>query len=116
MLSSARPQPPSVPPRLELRDALPGFGEDFTEDSHDLTEFLLPCDERRRDLDHGVAAIVGAADQPLLEETRREEAAQERLRLCIGERLPRRLVLHELDRPQVAGAAQVADDVEVEQR
>src|SRR3954469_197818 len=105
---------PLGPPRSG--DALPRLGEYLTEDSDDLTELLLAGDERRRDLDDGVAAVVRAADQPLLEEPRREEAAQERLRLGVVERLARVLVLHQLERPQITGAAQVADDVELEQR
>ena len=44
----------------------------------DLVELRLARDERRRDLDHRVAAVVGAADQPRVEEARREVAAQER--------------------------------------
>src|SRR2546423_5007294 len=105
---------PREPPRSG--DALPGLGEYLTEDSHDLSELLLARDEGRRDLDDRIAAIVGAADEPLLEEPRREKAAQERLRLVVVERLAGVLVLHQLERPQVARSAQVAHDVELEQR
>src|SRR3954449_3040785 len=105
---------PRGPPRSG--DALPRLGEYLTEDSDDLTELLLAGDERRRDLDDRIAAVVGTADEPLLEEPRREEAAQERLRLVVVERLARFLVLHQLERPQVARAAQIAHDVELEQR
>src|SRR5205807_995832 len=49
-------------------------------------------------------------------ERRREKTTQQRLRLVIGERLARRLVLDELERPEVAGAAEVADDVQLEER
>ena len=48
--------------------ALAGRGEDVAEDIRDLVELRLPRDERRRDLDDRVAAVVGAADQPALEE------------------------------------------------
>src|SRR4051812_34492556 len=105
-----------LPPGVGLRDALPGLGEDFTEDSNDLPEFLLPRDERRRDLHYRVAPVIGAADQSLREKLGREEAPQQRLRLLVRERLARFLVLHELERPEVARASQVADDVELEQR
>src|SRR5258706_8015046 len=99
-----------------LRDALPGLGEDFTEDSNDLPDFLLLRDQRWGDLDDRIAAIVSAADQTMFEQRRREEPAQQRLGLLFVERLARLLVLHELERVEVAGAAHVADDVEIEQR
>src|SRR6478672_1797279 len=99
-----------------LGDALPGLGEDFTENSHDFCEFLRTRNEGRGDLDDRVAAIVCTADEAVLEERRREEPAQERLRLLVAEGLARLLVLDELERPEVAGTAQVADDVEVEKR
>src|SRR5437588_934730 len=114
MSSFARRPLPWVPPP-RLRDALPGLGEDLTENSNDLGELLLSRDERRGDLHDGIAAVVGAADQPPLEEARREEAPKQGLRLVVVEGFARRLVLHELERPQVAGPAQVADDVELEQ-
>ncbi len=49
----------------------------------DLVELLLRRDQRRRDLDHRVAAVVGPADEAALEERGREEAAQERLALLV---------------------------------
>ena len=67
--------------------ARPGLGENVAENRHDLVELLLSGDERRRDLDDRVAAVVGTADEPALEEARREEAAQERLALLVVERL-----------------------------
>src|SRR3954453_6397935 len=103
-------------PSLTSADLPPCVGEHFAENSHHLGELLRACDERRRDLDDGIAAVVGAADQPPLEQLRRQEAAQRGLGLLVRERLARLLVLPELERPQVAGTAQVADDVEVEQR
>ena len=42
-----------------------------------------------------------------------EEAAEQRVGLLAGERLHRGAVLHELERPEVARAAQVADDREL---
>ena len=47
---------------------LPRLGEHVPEDAGDLVELRLAGDQRRRDLDHRVAAVVGAADQALLEE------------------------------------------------
>jgi len=41
------------------------------EDPDQLLEFGLPRHERRRDLDHGVTAVVGTADQAALEQLRR---------------------------------------------
>src|SRR5712691_3694870 len=46
----------------------------------------------------GWAAVVGAADQSLLEQTRRHEAAQQRLALVRVERPTCLLVLHQLHR------------------
>ncbi len=67
-------------------------------------------DQRRRQLDHRVAAVVSAADQPALVELAGEEAAQQPLRLLVVEALLGLLVLDQLDRVEVAGAAHVADD------
>src|SRR6185369_1991814 len=96
--------------------ALDGLGEHVAEDADDLVHLRLAGDERRRDLDHRVAAVVLAADEPGLEEPRREEAAQERLALVVVERRPRLLVLYELDGVEEAGATDVADDRQLEQR
>ena len=96
-------------------DALGRLGEHVSEDSHDLVELGLVGDERRRDLDDRVAAVVGTADEPALPEPGREEAAQERLALLVGEGLAGLLVLHELERVEEPGPAQVADDREVEE-
>src|SRR5581483_3984521 len=97
-------------------DLLPGLREDVAEDADDHVELPLRGDERRRDLDDGILAIVRAADQAVLEERVRQVAAEQRLALLGGERPPRRLVFHELDRPEKACASHVADDVEVEER
>src|SRR5690349_18083718 len=43
----------------------------------DLLELLGPGDQRRRELDHRVAAVVSAADQPAVEHLGGEEAAQQ---------------------------------------
>ena len=107
---AARSAPCAAP-----RQLVPGLAEHVAEDGHDLIELGRPGDQRRRDLDDGVAAVVGPADQTALEQARRQEPAQERLGLVVRERLARLLVLDELERVEEAGAAQVADDREVEQ-
>src|SRR5690554_7172457 len=45
-----------------------------------LVEVALVADERRRELDDGVAAVVGAAVEARVEERAREVAAQQSLR------------------------------------
>ena len=95
--------------------SLPCLGQHLAERAGDLVELLLGRDQRRRDLDDRIAAVVGPADQAFLEERRREEAAQQRLALLVVERLARLLVLHELERVEEARAADVADDRQVEQ-
>ncbi len=74
-----------------------------------------PHGQRRRELDDGVPAVVGAAVEAGVEERAGEEAAQQPLALRVVERLPRRLVLDELDAVEVAGAAHVTDERQVEQ-
>jgi len=54
----------------------PGLGQDFAQDPLDLVEVLLPADERRGELDHRVAAVVGAAHQAGLEQAWRGTAQQ----------------------------------------
>src|SRR5687767_10437191 len=68
-------------------DPLPRLAEHVAQDPRHLVELRLAGDERGRDLDHGVAAIVGAADQPAPEELAGEEAAQEGLALLVREAL-----------------------------
>src|SRR5262245_59345077 len=96
-------------------DPLSGLLEHLAEDRDDLVELGLLRDERRRDLDDGIAAVVGPADEPGLEEPRREEAAEERLALLLREGLARLLVFHELEGVEEARPAEVADDRQVEQ-
>ena len=76
-------------------------------------ELLGVGDQRRRQLDHRIAAVVGAADQATLVELAGEEAAQQLLRLLVVEALLGVLVLDQLDRLKVAGAAHVTDDRQV---
>ena len=52
------------------------FVENAVQDLVDGVEFLLPADQRRRQLHDWVAAVVGAAVQAGLEDRRRQEAAQ----------------------------------------
>ena len=70
--------------------------EHLAERAGDLVDLAVPGDERRRDLDHRVAPVVGAADQPVLEQLRGQEAADQRLALFVGEPAACRLVLDQL--------------------
>src|SRR3954454_7948006 len=76
---------------------LPGALQHVPEDLLDLVEVALVADERRGDLDDGVAAVVGAAVEAGVEEGLGQEAAQEPLGLVVVEGLLGRLVLDELD-------------------
>src|SRR5205807_5185797 len=96
-----------------LLQPLRRLGQGAAQDLLDLGELLAPCDQRRRELDHRVAAVVGAADQPAAVELPGQEAAQQPLRLVGCEPLLGALVLYELDRLEVARAADVADDRDV---
>src|SRR4029079_9221133 len=49
--------------RLLGRDLFPGLFEDGAQDLADLLELLAAAGQRRGELDDGVAAIVGTADQ-----------------------------------------------------
>jgi hypothetical protein len=80
-----------------------------------LVELRLAADERRSDLDDHVAAVVGAAVQAVVEQRAGQEATDEPFPLRGVERLPGGLVLDQLDGPEVAVAADVADDRQVEQ-
>src|ERR1700678_702247 len=93
----------------------PGLGEDRAEDLLDLVEVLLGADQRRGELDHRVAAVVGPADQPRVEQRVRQVPAQQPLGLVFVEGLLGRLVLDQLDPVEVAGPADVADDGQVGQ-
>src|SRR4029453_690224 len=71
----------SGPPRMGLGQGAAlqvrrGLGEHVTENSDHLVELLLARDERRGDLDHRVASVVGAADEAALEQRTREEAPE----------------------------------------
>src|SRR5690242_12661923 len=81
----------------------------------DVVELLRAHDERRRELDDGVAAVVGTAVEAGVEERLGEEPAQQPLGLGVVEGLAGGLVLDELDAVEVAGATDVADERQVEQ-
>src|SRR4051794_23714005 len=91
------------------------LGEDRPQHALDLLPLLWPRDQRRRELDDGVAAVVGAGDQAALEQLGADEAAQQVLDLGALEALLGLLVLDELERMEVAGAAHVADERDVAQ-
>ena len=76
---------------------------------------LLVADQRRRELDDRVAAVVGAAVEAGVEQRLGQEAAQQPLALLVVEGLLGGLVLDQLDAVEVAVAADVADDRQVVQ-
>src|SRR3712207_471274 len=90
-----------------------GLGEHLAEDLLDLVEVLLAADQRRRQLDDRVAAVVGAAVDAGLEQRAGEEPAQQPLALGVIEGLLGLLVLDQLDPVEVAVTADVADDRQV---
>ena len=73
-------------------------------------EHLGVADQRRGDLQHAVAAVVGAGDQARLQQPPGQEAAQQALALAGVERRSAASSRDELDRPEEAAAADVADD------
>ena len=81
-----------------------------------LLEVLVGRDQRRRQLDHRVAAVIRAADEPAAEELAGEEPAQQDLGLLVVEARLRVAVLDQLDAGEVARPAHVADDRDVAQR
>src|SRR3954453_13979699 len=81
-MSSTRPWTVSM---SVLDDPVPRLGEDGAQDPVDLLERGGVRDQRRRQLDHRVAAVVCAADQAVLVEGARQEAAQQRLGLLVAE-------------------------------
>src|SRR5437660_11913843 len=70
---------PSLIPASFLlpHDAVPGLAQHVAQDGVDLLELLGVRDERGRELDHAVAAAVGAADQAMTVELAEAYAAQE---------------------------------------
>src|SRR4051812_17805873 len=107
-----RISPPSS--RSGLQD-LPGALQHVPEDLLDLVEVGLVAGQRRGDLDDGVATVVGAAVEAGVEQRLGQEPAQQPLRLVVVEGLLGRLVLDQLDPVEVAVAAHVADDRQVQQ-
>ena len=85
-----RQGPRRAPPRLALPALtavaylLPRLGQHRAQDGLDLLELLGVGDQRRRELDHRVAAVVGAADQA------RARRARRRGSRAAGPRTPRR--------------------------
>src|SRR4051794_32490716 len=110
-ISSIRPWTVSIV--LVVNDFVPRLRQDGAQDAVDLLELRGVSDQRGRELDDGVAAVVGAADQPVLVQRAGQEAAQQHLRLLVAEALLGLPVLDELDRLEVARAAHVADDRQV---
>src|SRR5215217_8799604 len=65
-------------------EAVAGLLEHRSQHGVDLVELLRARDQRRGQLDHRVAAVVGAADQAVLVDLGGQEAAQEPLALLLG--------------------------------
>jgi hypothetical protein len=74
-----------------------------------------PGDQRRRELHDRIAAVVGAADQPARYSSPERKPRSSCSDSSCVERLLGVLVLDQLDRLEVAGAAHVADDRQVAQ-
>src|SRR5262249_31437985 len=113
--AQARPGAPPRATRASVLDPLPGFLEHAAEDPHELVELRFAGHERRRDLDHRIAAVVGTTDQAAFEQLRRKKVTQQTLRLAFREPLPRLLVLDELERVEATGAAEVARDGQLQE-
>src|SRR6185295_6780953 len=120
--ASSRPQSLTRLPTVSISpwpsplDPFRGLRQDRPQHALDLLELLGVTDQRRRQLNHRIAAIVGPADQAAAEELAGDEAAQQPLRLLVGEPLLGLLILDQLDRLEVAVAADIADDWDVAQR
>src|SRR5262245_15440486 len=89
-------------------DALPGFVENLAQGAHHLVELVGASDERRGELRARLRAVVEARVDAELAHPRRQERLDERVALRRRERFLRLLVLHELERVEVAVAAHVA--------
>src|ERR1700761_1336943 len=116
------PAPAGKPPNrprcyltASLLDSGPGLCENRAEDLLHLVEVLLGADQRRGEVGHRVAAVVGAADESRVEQCVRQEPAQQPLGLVVVEGLLGGLVLDQFDAVEVAGAADVAHDRQVEE-
>src|SRR5262245_46562704 len=90
-------------------DSIPRLAEHLTQHPDHLVELVRPGDERRRELRARLAAVVEAHIDAELARTREQERLDEVVALGRRERLLRLLVLHELERVEVAVAAHVAD-------
>ena len=86
------------------------------EDRGDLLDQLGVGDERRGDLDDRFGAVVEPADQAAAPELLGEDVLEQPVGRRAVEARARLLVPDQLDRPEVPGAADVADDRDVAQR
>ena len=73
------------PIRLPALQPTPRFGQHVAQRGGDEVDLLLATDERRRQLHHGIAPVVGPADQPGLEQGSGKKAAQQPLGLVVVE-------------------------------
>ena len=86
-----------------------GVAEDVAQPGDDLVEQRGVGDQRRGDLQRAVAAVVGAGDEAGFAQALGQEAAQQVVALGLVE-AGVVVVGDELDRPEEAAAADVADD------
>src|SRR3954447_23076355 len=68
-ISDASPRTVSI--GSVTHDPVPRLRQHLAQDAIDDRELLAVRDERRRELDNGIAAVVGAADQAVFEELAR---------------------------------------------
>src|SRR4249920_3680226 len=96
-------------------DASPRLGQYTAQDLLHLVKVPLLADQRWRQLDDRIAAIVCSAIEAGLEQCLGQEAAQQPLRLVVVEGLFGGLVLHQFDAEEEAVPTDVPDDGQVKQ-
>src|SRR5579863_9389787 len=94
-------------------DELDGSGEDLAHDAHHEVDVGPRRDQRRRELDDGVAPVVRAADESAAEHLGRDIATEKSFGVLAGPGLLGHLVLHQFHAPEVPGTAHVTDDGDV---
>src|SRR3954462_5401292 len=107
--ASSSPEPWAGRCSSAREEALRGFAQHGLGLGDHLLELLARRDQRRREMQAGVATVVGPRDQALLQEPAGKEAAQQLLAL-LGREAPVVVVAHQLQCPEEPGAAHVADD------
>lgn len=93
---------------------LAGIAQDVGQSGDDVVEQRGVADQRRRDLQHRIATVVAAGDEPRLAQPSRQERAQQLVSLGLVE--PGSVgVLDQLHSPEESGAPHIADDRQIEQ-